>query len=82
MGRWLKDQLKEAAVDTSVFSAHSVRGAAASKAAASGICIQSILKQGNWARESTFARFYRHDTVVDSLGEIGTAILQQDDVSD
>ncbi len=78
MSRWLKDQLKEAGVDISIFSAHSIRGAAASKAAAAGVCIQSILDQGHWARESTFARFYRRDTFVDSPGGIGPSILRQE----
>ena len=46
IGHWIKEQLKEAGIDTSTFSAHSTRGAAASKAAASGISIQTILDQG------------------------------------
>ncbi len=62
VGRWIKEQLKEAGIDTSVFSAHSTRGAAASKAASSGVSIQSILKQGHWANESTFSKFYRRET--------------------
>lgn len=30
VGRWIKDQLKEAGVDTTIFSAHLTRGAVAS----------------------------------------------------
>ncbi|KAI9562463.1 hypothetical protein GHT06_009896 [Daphnia sinensis] len=56
-----KEQLKEASIDTTTFSAHSTRGAAASKAAASGIPIQAVLNQGHWFRESTFAKFYKRD---------------------
>jgi hypothetical protein len=52
-------------VDTSVFSAHFTRGAAASKAASAGVSIQTILKQGHWANESTFVKFYRRDTAID-----------------
>ncbi|KAK4037646.1 hypothetical protein OUZ56_029677 [Daphnia magna] len=52
----IKDQLKAAGLDTSVFTAHLTRGAAASKAAASGASVQAILKQSHWARESTIAR--------------------------
>lgn len=58
VGRWIKTFLKEAGVDTSVFSAHSTRGAAASSAANSGIPIDAILRAGDWSRESTFSRFY------------------------
>lgn len=78
ISRWLKDQLKEAGVDTAIFSAHSTRGAAASKAASAGVCIQAILKQGHWAKESTFAKFYRRDPGVDSLGSVGASVLTQE----
>ncbi|KZR97350.1 Uncharacterized protein APZ42_007834, partial [Daphnia magna] len=62
IGRWIKDQLKEAGIDTSIFSAHSTRGAAASIAASAGVPIQTILNQGHWASESTFSKFYRRET--------------------
>ncbi|KZR98416.1 Uncharacterized protein APZ42_006176 [Daphnia magna] len=41
IARWIKDQLKEAGIDTSIFLAHSTRGAAASKAASAGVSIVS-----------------------------------------
>jgi hypothetical protein len=63
IGRWIKDQLKEAGIDTSIFSAHSTRGAAASKAASVGVFIQVIRNQGHWASESTFSKFYRRKTL-------------------
>ncbi len=50
---WLKKQLGEAGVDIRKFSAHSTRGAAASKAAAAGVSLQKILTSANWAKEST-----------------------------
>ncbi|KZS01974.1 Uncharacterized protein APZ42_001167, partial [Daphnia magna] len=62
VGRWIKDQLREAGIDTSIFSAHSTRGAAASKAASSGVSIQAILKQGHWSNENTFSKFYRRES--------------------
>ena len=40
IGRWIKEQLKEANIDTSLFSAHSLRGAAASKAMNRGVPVQ------------------------------------------
>ncbi len=44
IARWIKEQLKEAGVGhTSVFSAHSARGAATSKAMNRDVPIQSIL---------------------------------------
>ena len=76
IGRWIKEQLKEAGIDTSTFSAHSTRGAAASKAAASGISIQTILDQGQWPRESTFAHFYHRETVSGQSNPVGCSVLR------
>jgi hypothetical protein len=65
VGRWIKDQLREAVIDTSIFSAHSTRGAAASKAASSGVSIQAILKQGHLSSENTFSKFYRRESATE-----------------
>jgi hypothetical protein len=46
MPRWIKFFLHDACVDTSIFSAHSTRGASAPKAASCGLPIDSILKTG------------------------------------
>jgi site-specific recombinase XerD len=80
IGRWIKEQLKEASIDTSVFSAHSARGAAASKAMNRGVPIQSILNLGHWSRESTFARFYKR-TVPENTDLVGASILHSPEVS-
>jgi site-specific recombinase XerD len=58
LARWIKNILKESGIDTNTFSAHSTRGAAASQAARDGWSTEAILRAGNWARESTFNRFY------------------------
>lgn len=58
VGRWIKSFLDQAGIDVTQFSAHSTRGAAASKAVASGHSIDSILRAGDWSRESTFAKHY------------------------
>ena len=78
IGRWIKDQLKEAGIDTSILSAHSTRGAAGSKAFANGVPLKSILNQGHWARESTFAKFYQRDVNVDR-NVVGQSVLQISD---
>ena len=61
ISRWIKTFMTAAGVDTSIFGAHSTRGAGASKAAANGVGIDSVLRAGHWARESTFRRFYRRE---------------------
>lgn len=59
VSRWVKVLLTEASIDTTVYSAHSTRGASASKAAASGVSVENILRSGGWASESVFSRHYR-----------------------
>lgn len=59
MSKWIRSALNVSGVDTSIFKAHSTRGAAASKASASGISTDEILKAGHWKSESTFGRFYK-----------------------
>ena len=61
VGRWVKDFLSMAGVDSNIFSAHSTRGAASSKAAAVGLHIDSILATANWSRSSTFSKYYHRD---------------------
>ncbi|KZS18325.1 Uncharacterized protein APZ42_015524 [Daphnia magna] len=68
---WIKCFIGSAGVDTSVFSAHSTRGAAVSKAATSGLSIDAILRAGCWAAESTFSRFYRRE----SVSSVAAAVL-------
>jgi integrase len=58
IARWIKNILKGSGIDTNTFSAHSTRSAAASEAARDGWSTEAILRAGNWARESTFNRFY------------------------
>ena len=82
VGRWIKDQLKETGINTAIFSAHSVRGAASSKAAAAGVPIQSILNQGHWASESTFAKFYRREKTKEKQIDIEALLQVSGDDSD
>ncbi len=73
IGRWIKSSLSKAGVDTSIFSAHSTRGAAASKAFGCGLPVDSILKAANRASGSTFSRFYHRETAPN----VSEAILNQ-----
>ena len=56
IARWLKTILEEAGIDTSIFGAHSTRGASA--AAKAGVTTGDILKAAKWNSESVFQRFY------------------------
>ena len=71
VARWIKTVMKDSGIDTNIFSAHSTRSATSSQAAKDGWSIESILKTGSWARESTFNRFYnRSGMVSDAAAEI------------
>jgi len=61
IGHWIKKFLSSAGVDISIYSAHSTRGAAASKASSSGVPVERILSAGRWASESVFSRHYRRE---------------------
>ena len=63
IARWLKTILEEAGIDTSMFGAHSTRGASA--AAKAGV---------NWSSESVFQRFY-HKT--SNKAAYGRAVINQ-----
>lgn len=62
MCRWIKTTLKESGIDISVFSAHSTRHAATSKAHKLGVNIDLIRKTAGWGETSnTFFKFYNRN---------------------
>ena len=72
IGRWVKLTLQDAGMDTSVFKAHSTRGASSSAGRLSVVSVKDILAAANWSRETTFNHFYyrpRHST------SLGTAVI-------
>ena len=75
IARWLKACLQEAGIDTGVFKAHSIRGAASSKAAWSGVTVSDILQAAGWSSESTFRRFYHRPSDDDNKSSFGKAVL-------
>jgi len=75
IARWLKTCLQEAGINTDIFKAHSIRGAAASKAACSGVTISEILQAADWSSESTFQRFYHRPSDDKDQSTYGKAVL-------
>ena len=75
IARWLKTCLQEAGIDTGIFKAHSTRGAAASKAALSGVTMSDILQAADWSSESTFQRFYHRSSEVKNKSSFGRTVL-------
>ena len=74
IARWLRTTLEQAGIDSSVFGAHSTRGASASAAAKGGVTLEDILKAANWSSESVFQRFYHKE--VDRTA-YGRAVIDQ-----
>ena len=58
MVRWLRSLLKASGVDSHIFKAHSVRGAATTAAPNSSVPLSEILKMADWSSASTFQKFY------------------------
>ena len=58
IAHWIKDLLKEAGIDVSIFKAHSVRGASTTAALSKGVSVADILHTADWSSDTTFRRFY------------------------
>ena len=68
--RWLKQTLSLAGIDTTIFKAHSYRGAGLSKAFQRGASINQIVTAGNWANASTFQHYYNAPSYESEIGNI------------
>ena len=66
VARWLRLVMQGAKIDIDKFKAHSVRGAATSKAANLGLSTTQVMERANWTKASTFHRFY-HRQVTDQF---------------
>ena len=58
IARWLKSTLEKTGIDTAIFKAHSVRGAATTAASNAGVTTCDILNAADWSTPSVFQRFY------------------------
>ena len=66
IARWLKTVLGNSGIDTTIFKAHSTRGASTSKANKFGLSIKQIMEKANWKSASTFYNFYNKPIQNDS----------------
>ena len=67
--RWLLMSMERAGVDTAVFTAHSMCGAAASHKRSEGASLQEIMSGGRWLSESLSPRSLRLVTQLSSLAD-------------
>ena len=56
--RWIKNTMKEANIDTGLFTAHTCRSASKSKAKLAGLNIKTMLNSANWTKNNIFKRRY------------------------
>ena len=61
IARWMKTIIHEAGIGE-LFSAHSVRRAAATAAHMKGMAVSDILKIANWSSDNVFKAFYYRPT--------------------
>lgn len=67
ISRWIREMLAGGGIDTSVFTTHSVRHAAASSAARRNVPLDEIYKSAGWSKNSsTFAKFYNRPLIPSS----------------
>ena len=72
IARWIKVILSKAGLDLTLFTPHSTRSAATTKARSANIPLPTILKTAGWSSASTFARYY--DKPISSEGVFADAI--------
>lgn len=76
VARWLKEVLETSGIDTSVFKAHSFRGAAASAAFSRGCSLSEILKTGDWSSVRNFKKYYlREEPDIHKVTNFACAVL-------
>ncbi len=73
VGRWLKETMFLAGVDTGVFGPHSVRSASVSRANLRNVPISTIIRTAGWASECMFRKYY--DKPVSDAEIFGRSIL-------
>ena len=73
ISRWIRQTMKDAGINTSVFKFHSTRGAATSAAKAANVPIHEIMHTAGWRSDSIFAKFY--DRPITNESNFAEAIL-------
>lgn len=76
VGRWIKSVMAAAGIDTTVFGAHSVRGASASAARSVNVPLDAVLQAGDWSGLRSFSRHYQRDSPNLPSCQVANALLQ------
>lgn len=77
LSRWIKTTLEASGIDTSIFSAHSTRHAASSRAYKLGVSLDLIRKTAGWSgRSNTFGKFYNRMITNNNRNLFANSIMQ------
>lgn len=68
IGRWIKEVLKDAGIDTKIYSSHSSRAASTSYSFETGAKLTDILQAAGWSNARTFALYYKKPIETRTLG--------------
>ena len=74
--RWILEVFDLSGINAKVFTGHSTRSAGYSKAKASGVSSNDILKKGYWTQTSTFEKFYQRKILPEGE-EFQSSVLKQ-----
>ena len=65
ISRWIKDILRKAGIDLSIFTPHSTRAASTSAALAKNVPLHTILRTAGWSSDCSFRKYYNKPVVQD-----------------
>ena len=76
IARWLRTVLELSGIDTSIFKAHSFRGASVSAAFRKGCSVNLILSTADWSTDKNFKKFYHRQPLSNKQLTFAQAVLQ------
>ena len=74
LSRWIRNCLQKAGV-LGHYAPHSIRSAAASRAASRGIPLKDLLKTAGWSNALTFAKFYNKEIETETRNSVQLCLL-------
>jgi len=76
VARWIRSVMSDAKIDSSVFGAHSVRGASASAAQVQQAPLESVLRAGDWSGLRSYSKHYQRKETSLPDCDVANALLK------
>ena len=77
ISRWVRTVMAKAGLDIRHFAPHSTRVASTSRAAASRVPLDTILRTAGWTNSKTFKKFYKMPAVKETGGQFAKSVLKK-----